>query len=297
MTRRLRRPLSMIALLLTLIEGARGGGAWTQRSDDYYIKIDATWTSGDQEFDFNGERRLLFPDTSAARHGTFGMTELGFYVELGLSDRITAIAATQYKVAVREARLVRAERDTAISSSGLSDLWLGGRVALMNRESPVALSTTVSIKVPTGSPLQEMPLGSGQVDYEIGADIGVSYKAGSVGWGWAEGGIAFRMRNGAADEVVYSAGTGLDVGSGITLMSRFEGIASRADFDGAAIDPDRVATWARLNGNSSYHRLVVDLIYRSSSTLQISLGYRALLSGRNIVDADGVAIGLAWTRP
>lgn len=293
-----RRIMHASFLLLTLLAATElsAGGAWARRPDDYFVKISATWLTAAEEFDFGGDRRLIFPDTTVALNGSYGITELGFYLEYGLTPWLTGIVSTQYKVAVRQARLARIERDTAVSASGLGDLWLAGRIRLADGRSGPALSLTLAAKAPTGSPLQQIPLGSGRIDYQIDGAGGWSFNVGEETWGWLQGSLGYRLRNGVANEGVYDVEVGLDVGSGIAFSTRFDGVVSTADFTEAAADPDRASAAMRFAHSSSFSRWSAQVIYTSSPGLHLNMGYAGFFSGRNIVDTHGLSLGVAWTR-
>lgn len=286
----------LLFLVLSTANELSAGGAWTREPDDYYVKIGATWLTADQEFDLGGSVRPLFTDTTVALNGSYGVTELGFYLEYGITSWLTGIASTQYKVAVREARLARIERDTAISSSGLGDLWLAGRVRLADGDSGPAASLTLAAKAPTGSPQQQIPLGSGRLDYQIDGAVGSSFKVGEETWGWLQGSLGYRLRNGVANEGLYDVEVGLDVGSGIVFATRIDGIVSTADFTEGASDPDQASAAIRFAHSSSYSRWSTQVIYTSSPGLHLNLGYAGLFDGKNIVDTHGLSLGVAWTR-
>jgi len=294
MRQRLARWCIAVCVMPFLVPEAHGSGAWTQAIDDYYVKLSSTWSTASVEYGLDGQTTLLFPDSSVVRNGTFGTTEVGLYVEYGVNDWLTAVGSTHYKVIVREAQLTSTSRDTALSASGLSDSWIGGRVQLTRGD--IASTATVSVKIPTGSPNQQIPLGTGVVDYEIAATVGRSIPMGDARWGWAQGSVGYRFRNQAANDVTYTADGGVDVGSGVTIATRMDGLISGADFEEAYRETDQTAARNRLIGSSTYHRWSAQVIYASSPGIHLNAGYGFVYSGRNVVAVHGLSVGIAWTR-
>ena len=160
----LRRLLPIFPLLLLCAHRAGAtGGAWSRLVDSYYFRLGLSSLSADQEYTHTGSRQPILSDSSIFSNGSFGVTDISFYGELGITDWLTAVASTQYKVAVRQAENSAARRDTTASASGLSDLWLDGRIRLLPRDAEYAATATLGVKLPTGSPYQQVPLGSGEL--------------------------------------------------------------------------------------------------------------------------------------
>jgi hypothetical protein len=150
--------------MLAAIPLVAGGGAWTRPTDGRIIRFGIISTTAQEEFDFQGGRRDIFSDTTLFQRGQFGMTDVSFYGELGLTDWLTGTLSTQYRVAVREAKLRTTGRDSTLSASGLSDIWVGGRIRLLPHEDSTAVAITLGLKIPTGSRNQSIPLGTGVLD-------------------------------------------------------------------------------------------------------------------------------------
>jgi len=288
---RRRTPLILSLLLLAISTASAGGGAWNRAPGGYYFKIGLNSLSADEEFGRGGRRQPIFADTSNFRDGGFGMTDIGFYGEVGVTDWLTAVASTQFKVAVREAENRTTRRDTTASASGLGDLWLDGRIRLAPDDVPYVAALTIGVKLPTGSPYQQVPLGSGVVDYEAGLAVGTGFPvAGLDGYAQLFGG--YRLRNNASDEINYLMEVGVRLSESIILQGIIDGTHSTADFDAAGIGPGDLSGLSTFD--QSYARWTLGTIIGMREGLDLNLGYGAHISGRNALAGSTILIGVAW---
>jgi len=288
--------LLFLGMLLYSHSAIAGGGAWNRDEDGYYVKIGLASLTAEEEYGMDGERRLLFTDTSLFRNGEFGMTDISLYGELGITDWLTGVASTQYKVAVREALYRPTGRDTTASASGLGDLWLGTRVRLLPRDKPYAASVTLSLKLPTGSPVQEIPLGSGIIDYEASAAVGSSFPVYGDIRGYAQLSGGYRLRNSASNELNYLAEVGINLSEILMVQVVMDGIHSTADFDSDPVEPANALGKRAFVADQSFNRWNVGVIYGATETMDINFGYSWNGSGRNTLASGGIAIGVAWKK-
>jgi hypothetical protein len=268
-------------------------GAWLRAQGGYYGKVALLWLTAEQEFDLEGNRRGVFSDTLTFSDGQFGMTDIILYGELGITDWLTGVASTNYLVAVREARFRHSGRDTTLSSSGLGDVWLGARFQVLDSTWPVLATTTLSMKVPTGSPSQSIPLGTGVVDYELSVAVarGFTILDAMEGYGQLSGG--FRLRNAASNEFNYAVETGINVTKFLMAQLTFDGVISTADFTSGAVTHSVVRA---LVNEQSYARWNLAVIYNSSPTLDLLAAYNKHIAGRNSLAGSSFSIGIAWKR-
>ncbi len=290
------RSLSLpVALLLaTLSTEAVAGGAWNRKSDGYYLKVGPVFITADREYDIWGEPRTIFNDPARFREGSFGVTNFVFYGELGLNDWLTGVLSTQYMVAVREAKQLNG-RDTSQSSSGLGDTWVSARVKLFPDEFGVAGAVTLGVKIPTGSARQEIPLGTGLVDYEAGLAFGRGFPVGPTS-GYAQIGGGYRLRRDAGDEVTYQVEAGINLASTIMLQGIVDGVGTTSDLDAVAVDGQSGSAPMQFIADQSFLRWNVAFIYAATDLLDINIGFGDVVSGRNTLDAGSFSIGLSWKK-
>ncbi len=286
-----------IVLVCGAVRARAGGGGWTREEGEYYVKIDLSSLTADRQFGLNGRPEFIFNDP-AFLNGKFGVTDINVYGELGLNGWLTGIASTQMKVAVRQGYYTVTGRDSTASASGLGDIWLGGRMRLLPKESPYVAALTLSLKVPTGSPLQSIPLGTGVLDYEIAVGGGSSFPV-PLGrtntYGYAQLSTGFRLRNGgASNEMNYAAEFGMGLGEELSFRAMVDGVHSFADFDRAAADTANAAVANELVADQSFTRWGLSVVYGVNKRMDLSLGYSWNVAGRNTLQLSGLSIGVAW---
>jgi len=285
----------LAVLLVSTLDLHAGGGAWNRKEGGYYIKVGPTFLSADREFGVDGNERDVFDDPTRFRNGSFGITNLGFYGELGLTDWLTGVLSTQYTVAVRQAELFNG-RDTSQSSSGLGDTWLDARVRLLPDGGSVVGALNVGMKIPTGSPNQEIPLGTGVIDYQAALAFGTGFPVGGERYGYAQVSAGYRLRKKASDEVHYQVEAGAHVAETLLLQAIIDGIHSTADFDAAAANPDDAIIIGSVASDQSFLRWSLGAIYRVGEDLDLNIGYGHVITGRNTLSAGSLSIGLSWTK-
>ncbi|MCC7438819.1 MAG: hypothetical protein IT211_10040 [Armatimonadetes bacterium] len=281
---------TILSILVLLPLPLLGRGAWNRKPDGYYIKLGPTFLTAYQEHDLQGELRDIFNDPINFRNPSFGITNIGFYAELGLTDWLTGTLSTQYSVAVRQATLPNGV-DTSQSASGLGDIWLGGRMRLLPDGGAIVGAITLGVKLPTGSPNQEIPLGTGVVDYEGAVAFGGPLAlAGMQGYWQSSGGYRFRSRG--ADELTYQAEVGVSIAETLTLQGVVDGVRSFADFDGASgVGGAMVST---VSSDQSFARWNASFIYALAPDTDLNVGYGHTFAGRNALSAGAFGVGVAW---
>jgi hypothetical protein len=285
--------LTTLSLSVLALPAFANGGAWNRGRGSYYIRVGLVSVTASEEFDFNGDRQRIFSDTTSFRDGQFGMTDISFYGELGITDWLTGTASTQYRVAVREARYRETGRDTTLSSSGLADIWLGGRIRLLPAGDPFAATVTLSFKVPTGSPYQSIPLGTGVLDYELSVAGGTGFTVGDSMQGYAQLSGGFRLRNGRSNEFNYLLDAGLNLTPVLLLQGVIDGVLSTSSFPSPPGNDPSVQLFV---GDQSFLRWNLGLIYSTADDMELSIGYGRQVAGRNTLASGSLSFGVAWKK-
>lgn len=285
-----RLPRALLLILSGLIvaqAAARADGpAWTQSDGGYRLRLGITWLSATHEYGVDGRRHELFGDSSSYRNATFGQTDVAFLCEYGLTDWLTAVAQTQLRTVVREAYYEPSARDTTVSASGLTDLWLAARMRLLPVESTYRATVTLAWKAPMGSPTQEIPLGTGVADYAIAAAGAAPYELGPI-VGHLQLATDFRLRNKASNEFAYVAELGVDLGRGFEAIAALDGVRSLADFD--AIEVNRTIV-----GDRSFDRWSLGVVLEADEGLDLGATFTDYLGGRNSLAATSFAVSATW---
>ena len=200
--------------------------------------------------------------------------------------------STQYSVAVREATLPNGV-DTSQSASGLGDIWLGGRVRLLPDGGSVVGAVTLGLKLPTGSPNQEIPLGTGVIDYEGAVAFGGPFALAELLGYWQSSG-GYRLRNRGANELTYQAEIGVTIAETLMLQGVVDGVHSFADFDAATSAIGGMVSTA--SSDQSFARWNANFIYSLSPDTDLTVGYGHTFSGRNALSAGAFGVGVAWKK-
>lgn len=278
--------LMLAGLALSLAQAHANGPAFTRADGAYYLRFGVSWMSATYEYGLDGRRHALFGDSLTYRDAEFGQTDVSLLCEYGLTDWLTGVAQTQLRTVVREAYYEPSARDTTISASGLTDIWLGARMRLLPIESPYHATVTVAWKAPMGSPTQEIPLGTGVADYSLGAAGAVPYDIGVVA-GHFQLATDFRLRNKASNEFAYAAELDVDLGRGFELRTGLDGIQSLADFDGDEINRTVV-------GDRSFTRWSMGVLLEADEGLDLGASLASDIGGRNALVATTFSLSATW---
>jgi hypothetical protein len=301
MTRHSRFLAPLILIVVTIVPSVHAfgfGGAWVREAKGYYIKAGFTSINAEDAYGFDGSSRPLFADTTKYANGSIGISNITFYGEYGVTDWLTGTISTYYSVLVREADIVEPGMEgltESESASGLGDVWLGGRVRLLPDGSRVVGTATASVKIPTGSPNKEVPLGTGVVDYEGALAVGTWFALpGEERFGYVQASSGFRARNKAENEVNYLLEAGFDVIAGLSLQTRFDGVASFADFDAVSQQDAATIGMDEIVGSQSYDKFTLGLTYELTDYTEISLEGATSLAGKNSLNSNSFSVGIAW---
>lgn len=283
----LRHSLRALAGLLLLLSPLRANGpAWSRADGAYYLRFGVTWLSASYEYGVDGRRHPLFGDSVSYRDAEFGQTDVSFLCEYGLTDWLTGVAHTQLRTVVRQAYYEPSSRDTTISASGLTDLWLGARMRLLPVDDPWRATVTVAWKAPMGSPTQEIPLGTGVADYSLGAAGAVPFALGIFD-GHVQLSTDFRLRNKASNEIAYAGEVGVDLGRGLQLLAGLDGVSSMADFEGDELNRTLV-------GDRSFGRWSLGVVLEADEGLDLGANVAHYFGGRNSLEATALTLGATW---
>ena len=155
------------SLVVSMSATSAHAGAWTQPDRGLYAKLSLGYAQADQQYKETGETFQLLSDDVA---GTFASMAAFGYAEYGLLPRVTVYTSLMFQSLTLESDIQRAQ------VSGLSDVWLGARVGLL--DAPVVVSAYATTKSPTGYTADPDPmvptLGNGVREHEFGLSLGAS---------------------------------------------------------------------------------------------------------------------------
>lgn len=237
------------ALFLIALGAAQApAGAWTQPRGRLWVKSALIYSFTDRQFAARaailpGGREVQAGDSRPFdEEGAARARLIWSEVEFGISDRLSVGAALPYQDLRYEDRLALTE------SWGVGDIRLAARYALLH-EGARRLSVRGAWKLPYGEAAtrpDDLPLGEGQSDFDLGLQFGRS-----LGWrsGWTgiEGGYRWRLRNeeigrDPGDEWFWrvEAAAGLDRAGAFALRVSWDGLRGDAtQWDDFVGDGDR----------------------------------------------------------
>ena len=268
----MKRPLRALVIVI-LAAGPLHGEAWPRGKGQLFAHFGATSFSADTLFDTGGNR-APFPGRGFDEKGD------NLYLELGLTDRFTALATLPLKKVVVKGLV------NDFTSRGLADLDL--RLRYSTRIGPgVYAGLDAGAFVPLGYDETEFPArGSGETDAVVSGSVGAGLRF--LPEGFLSLDVGYRWRGGAlADEIPYA----LKVGAfphpriGVFLFAR--GSVSRADFSrvdpfvGTTTDSERLLAGAELYARVSRH-------------FDVNGSWAKVVRGRNTPIGDQLLLGVAF---
>ena len=272
------------------------GGAWTKQKGGYYLGLGFGSTSGENDRGFRGEERPLYRDTLRFAGGSLGISNFTLYNEFGWTDWLTTQLSARYTVIVREADIIeRGSEGLTIneSASGFGDAWLGARLRLPTPTEWMVAAFNLDWKIPLGSTATEIPLGTGAADYEASLAVGAPFTIAEDRHGYFQGGIGYRLRNRAEDELVWRLQGGVAVIPTLGLELTLDGVDSFADFENAE-ESDDDPIFNDIVGSQSWLHLTGGLTYALNDWTDLLVKYTTTLDGRNTLDGATISVGVAW---
>jgi len=256
------------------------------------VRLSYAWSSTQTRFDERGERIGLEAPGRPPRDTEYRDREFRIYGEYGIIERLTAYGSFAYKRLrlLEPTAFVRSGiiAETIHRTSGIGDVYVGGRYRILNSRIPVSVAG--EFKIPGGYSTSTSPsLGTGRTDFTVRALGGVS-----MGWGYATADAGWSRRGGSyQDEFLYSAEVG---GRFLGRFYSWRGaLRGRRSFgatvalsDLAVFDPNlaspRVLEFDAMLGAELAHGL------------DLEAGLSHIVSGRNSLAGNTFEVGVAWSR-
>ncbi|RMG67519.1 MAG: hypothetical protein D6715_04625 [Calditrichaeota bacterium] len=214
--------MGLLSFLVLLLPLALWAGAWPQPKGHYFFKLDVSYLSTDEEFNFQADKIPILGDFPGYGNVEFRDLAVTFYGEYGITSRLTGIVTLPFKRSTNERveELIPGQgRSVTRTTSGLSDLRLMVRYGLL--QLPVAVSLQGGVKIPLG--YDEFPdndgpsLGTSKVDTELSLLIGKSFFPLPI---YAWGGGGYRRRSGRFnDEFIFTGEVGLTLGRALVKFN------------------------------------------------------------------------------
>jgi len=268
--------LGISMLIIGSIAGSSYAGAWTAAKGSAYQRFSVNSYRAEKFFDRSGDR------TDFENNGEFRDTNLGYYLEYGVSDSLTVIGSGSYK-------WLEYEDDFIINKTdGFSDLELGLKYRLFNVRGGV-VSVQGLLKVPEAYDEDDaVPLGNAQYDYEVRLLYGQSLYPVVPGYINLEAGYRIRAEA-PVDEFRYLVECGFDFTQSLYGRAKLDGIAGIDNSGDASTAANPAATF-----DYDLGKLDVTLGWKATPDWGVELGYRPDLYGKNISSGVNWSLSLIY---
>jgi hypothetical protein len=282
------RSLVRLALLLSLgsalAPGPSRAGAWLQETGAIYLKTAWIQSKTSDGLDCRGDEREV--DEFG---GNYEVQQVFSYVEWGARDWLTVLGSWSAKdQRISEARIP----EYGTRSTG--DFRLGARLPVRRGRIPVAAQFVASLPTypstrlsdPVADREQFLPAGSGNFEYEIGVQSGLSLYPLPI---YANLGLSRRQRGGEfGDEWLVSSEVGYS-------SPRY---FAKAEMSWILPTGDPCAS-VRV-GSVAIHERVVNFVpeigVRTWRDFWLNAGFSTVTSGRNTLDGEQFSLGFYWIR-
>jgi len=266
------------------------GGPWPQPKGKGYFKLSEWWTVFDQHYTDNG---MIDPNL------TTGIYNTTFYGEYGITDRFTAVVNAPLFSRTYMNNLRSRTTDEIIipgeSLNGIGDIDLAVKYGLSNPGSPIPISVTLGVGIPTGNPnggsQGNLQTGDGEFNQSIQVDAGKSFKLfNKNAYLSSYAGVNNRTNN-FSEEFRY----GVELGVGLFnqklwLAGKVNGI--KLFKNGATAET--VTSTSLFANNTEFTSIALDVNYYVSKRVGVSVSYATAINGAIIAAAPAYSVGVFY---
>ena len=249
-------------------------GAWTLPEGKLYDKVSLNRYTADNFTDSN----------------------LGNYIEYGLTDNISIINSIYYKQIENSLSSTIAgtttttATNTSTTTRGIADVEIGLKHKLADSPKGV-LSHQIMVKIPkTYEKNSVLPLGNGQFDLEYRVLYWLSLSRWFPGYANFEAGYRYRAET-PSDEFRYLAEIGTDITERLYARAKLDGILSMGNADKTT----------NINGNPTIEnqfdlqKLDMALGYKLTNKWGLEFAYTPTIHARNTANGTTYSLGLVYS--
>jgi protein XagA len=273
---------SILIALLIVTSSAFAGGGWPQPKKKFYAKLGQNGIMSSKLYDRNGDIIDLLPSA--------GVYTTSFYIEYGITDRLTVITYAPFFVRAIKNELTRnqsglTEEGDFVNSFGDTDISF--KYGLLTK-TPIVVSASVLFGLPIGNDAggktRLLQTGDGEFNQMLRVDASHSFYPLPV---YASSFGAFNNRaSGFSDEVRAGVEVGLTVFKKLTLIGKLTTVQSL--FNGS----DNVQTNGIFSNNTEFISPEIEIGYSITPRLGISASIGLALEGRNILASPNYGAGI-----
>ena len=248
-----------------------------------------------------GSRSALYTDQGLIDPNiTTGIFNTNFYGEYGLTDRLTAITYVPFFARAFNNNQVSATTGEILlpgeAINSIGDIDIGLKYGLTRPGSPVAVSATLMLGLPSGQSIGgsqgNLQTGDGEFNQLLRVDAGHGWASGSTNF-FVNAYTGFNNRTeGFSDEFRY----GLEGGAGfkqgkLWLIGRLDAVRSlRNGLNSGEV----INTTSIFANNTEYVSIGGEVAYYLTPEFGVSAGMAGAVSGRIILAAPSYNVGVFW---
>jgi len=266
-----------ISFALPLQQAA--GGAWPQKKETGYYKLDFRYLGSSKTYNSNGIK-ISIPELNDIT--------LGFFGSYGITERLTGfIGLAAFKSVKIDTPSTAVNFDNEVS--GFGDINAGLKYGL-GKIGNTYFSVKIILGLPTGkSDLDSsLWLGSGDFNQAIGFEAGHSFYPAPF---YVNGGVSYNNRTeGFSDEFVYSIEGGYKIINNLSLILRFHGQVSMKNGDSNVIGG--LYTY---ENNQQFIAYSAELVYKLTKNFGVKGYYESGGKGKNIISTPVISAGIFFT--
>lgn len=265
-------------VILILLPSVLFAGAWTQKRNGGYFRLDFRWLNADKFHDNNGNN-IEIP--------TLGDYTQSLYAEYGITNWLTVQTYIPiYKIARADVEVLGEKENT-----GIGDVNLGVKVLLKKFHSSV-LSAGLSVGLPFGdsSPTGGLILGDGEYNQALSLQYGYSFYPVP---GYFNVGVKYNNRNaGYSDEVYFSGEFGYSIKE--SFGASVKAVYLKSVENGS---DNLLGGYAGLYANNQeYITVTPELIYKLCDNMGVAANAGFGLTAKNIMNAVVYSVGIFLTK-
>lgn len=243
-------------------------GAWTLPEGKLYDKVSLNRYTADPEF----------TDTN-----------IGNYIEYGLTDTVSIINSIYYKQISNTFTVSSTSSTTTTTTTGIADIEIGVKHKLAEGPNGI-FSHQAIVKIPGAYDKNSiLPLGNGQVDAEYRILYGLSLSRWLPGYANFEAGYRYRAEA-PSDEFRYLAEIGTDITERLYARVKLDGILSMNNADSTANLTGNPTTVSQFD----LQKLDTALGYKFTDTWGLEFGYTPTLYAKNTAKGTSYSVGVTY---
>lgn len=284
------KSISLTLLTLIFLQKLLFAGAWTQSKGKYYQKFSLNFLETDKEYNLEGDKQD-YASSFDAQNGKFSDSNLSYYIEYGLTDKLTFISSLSAKrlnskFEVGESQIV----SESITTTGLSDWIVGARFRVLKLD-PIVASIQNDVTLPFLYDKNDaLALGNGVYANHSKLQLGASLYPLPI---YLTGDLGFKIFSGnnMNNEFIYGLEFGISYQK-LLFKNSIDGIQNSKGIGSMGNNSSAIVS---TSGNQNSLKWNSGFIFEIKKNMQINFDFSRTLSGENTLVYNSFSLGIALT--